>query len=115
MIEPDQDKPLRWLHGRIQSPPFLIASRLQAGQLLRRLQQGERLGLPHSRPMPAIGPRCHELRVDDAAHAWCIVYRIDRKALVILDVFAKTTRQTPQRVVDICRERCRTYDAAGAE
>ena len=63
--------------------------------MLRRLQRGERLGMPHSRPMPAIGRRCHELRVVDAGRTWLIVYRLDADAIVIADVFQNATQQTP--------------------
>ena len=52
-----QDKLLRWLHGEVKTPPFSRAARLEAGFLLRRLQQGESIALPHSRPMPSIGAR----------------------------------------------------------
>ena len=48
------DKPLVWLHGEVKTPPFTTTARLEAGVLLRRLQRGEKLALPHSRPMPAI-------------------------------------------------------------
>jgi hypothetical protein len=58
-------KPLVWLHGEVKSPPFSKNARLEAGFLLRRLQAGEKLGLPFSRPMPTIGNRCHELRIND--------------------------------------------------
>jgi hypothetical protein len=44
-----RDKPLVWLHGEIKTPPFTAAARIEAGVLLRRLQRGELLGLPHSR------------------------------------------------------------------
>jgi hypothetical protein len=44
------DKPLVWLHGEIKTPPFSANARLEAGQLLRRLQKGELLGMPHARP-----------------------------------------------------------------
>jgi hypothetical protein len=37
--------------------------------LLRRLQKGENIGLPHSRPMLDIGSRCHELRIRDEPKA----------------------------------------------
>ena len=80
--------------------------------MLRRLQRGERLGMPHSRPMPAIGARCHELRVVDAGKTWRVMYRIDADAILIADVFQKTTAQTPARVIDDCRRRLRLYDAA---
>jgi hypothetical protein len=61
----EADKPLVWLHGAVKTPPFTRWGRLEAGFLLRRLQRGEKLGLPQSRPMPTIGARCHELRIVD--------------------------------------------------
>lgn len=79
--------------------------------LLRRLQQGEKLALPHSRPMSTIGPGGHELRIRDANRAWRIAYRADDDAIVIVDVFAKTTGKTPQRIIEYCRTRLRAYDA----
>ena len=81
------------------------------GVLLRRLQRGESLGLPHSRPMPSIGLRCHELRVTDQGVAWRIMYRVDPDAIVILGVFSKKTRHTPQEVITICIQRLRAYDS----
>ena len=59
------DKPLAWIAGEIKSPPLSDSARLEAGVLLRRLQHGEALSMPESRPMPRVGPRCHELRIDD--------------------------------------------------
>ena len=59
---------------------------MEAGYLLRRLQKGETLGMPHSRPMQSIGLRCHELRINDARAIWRIVYQIDPDAIVILQV-----------------------------
>src|SRR4051794_12960356 len=53
-------KPLVWLAGEIKTPPFSVEARIEAGELLRRLQDGELLRMPHSRPMPSIGPRRHE-------------------------------------------------------
>lgn len=88
---------------------------MEAGLLLRRLQRGESLGLPQSRPMPAIGGRCHELRVLDAAATWRIVYRIDADAIVVAEVFAKKSRATPRSVVDACKRRLRAYDAIAGE
>jgi phage-related protein len=62
--------------------------------------------------MPKIGKRCHELRVPDEHITWRIVYRIDSDAVVILDVFAKKDRTTPQRVINTCKSRIRAYDSA---
>ena len=108
-------KPLAWLHGEVKTPPFSTTARLEAGVLLRRLQKGEKLGLPHSRPMPSIGPRCHELRIPDADVTWRILYRIDRDAIVIAEVFAKKTQAAPQQIITTCQRRLRQYDAASAE
>ena len=105
------DKPLIWLHGEIKTPPFSQAARLEAGFLLRKLQRGESLSLPHSRPMPAIGPRCHELRVTDKRKTWRVIYRIDADAIVILEVFEKQTTRTPAQGVDTCQRRLRNYDS----
>ncbi len=104
------DKPLVWLRGEVKTPPFSPDARLEAGFLLRRLQRGEMLSLPHSRPMPSIGARCHELRIVDADKTWRIMYRIDPDAIVLLDVFNKTTQQTPKRVIADCQRRLRQYD-----
>jgi phage-related protein len=108
------DKPLVWLHGEIKTPPLSAAARLEAGYLLRLLQGGQLLAMPQSRPMPSIGPRCHELRIPDAQATWRVMYRLDPDAVVILEVFSKKTEKTPQTVIDACRRRVRAYDAAVA-
>ncbi|MGQ0553133.1 MAG: type II toxin-antitoxin system RelE/ParE family toxin [Planctomycetota bacterium] len=106
------DKPLVWLHGEIKTPPFSSAARVEAGWLLRRLQAGESLGLPHARPMPSIGSRCHELRIQDRDRSWRIVVRIDDDAVVVVEIFAKVTPATPGRTLEVCRRRLRSYDQA---
>jgi phage-related protein len=65
--------------------------------------------------MPAIGNRCQELRIVDEGHNWRIVYRTDADAIVIGEVFAKKTRNTPQDVVDRSKDRFRRYDQAAKE
>ena len=114
MRSPRKDRPLAWLRGEIKSPPFGESARIEAGYLLRRLQAGDMIGLPMSRPMPAIGARCHELRVNDAGQSWRIVYRIDTDAIVIADVFSKKTRSTPRQVIETCRRRLLEYDDASS-
>jgi phage-related protein len=105
-----QDKPLVWLHGEVKTPPLSKEARIEAGQLLRRLQRGETLSMPHARPMPVIGARCHELRIVDKDVTWRLIYRVDHDALIILDVFAKKTARTPSDVIKSCRKRVREYD-----
>ena len=102
-------KPLVWLHGEIKTPPFSAVARIEAGLLLRRLQSGEKLSMPHSRPMPTIDKGCHELRVVDAESTWRIVYGLEDDAVVILEVFAKKSTTTPKKVMEACRRRLRLY------
>ena len=109
------DKPLLWLHGEIKTPPFSAKARVEAGVLLRRLQRGESIALPLSRPMPSIGKACHELRVQDATRTWRIVYRLHADAVVILEVFVKKSRKTPQPVIKVCKKRLRDYLAVAAD
>lgn len=106
------DKPLVWLEGEVKTPPFSFEARIEAGTLLRRLQRGEGIGLPHSRPMPSVGRRCHELRIPDEDVTWRIIYRTDHDAIVIGEVFAKKTGKTPKKVIDACKRRCKRYDEA---
>jgi len=80
-------------------------------QLLRKLQQGELLSMPQSRPMPTIGSHCHELRIVEVNITWRVIYRIDTDAIVILEVFNKKTRETPQSAINACKRRVKDYDA----
>jgi phage-related protein len=105
-----EERPLVWLHGEIKTPPFTTQGRREAGSLLRLLQWGEQLTMPHAEPLPIIGPRCGALRVRDAQHHWRIVYRADPDAIVILDVYSKKTRKIPDEVIDRCKRRLKNYD-----
>lgn len=108
-------RPLVWLHDLIQTPPFSKLGRIEAGALLRRLQEGESLGMPHSRPMPGIGKRCHELRIPDLDHSWRIIYRLDPDAILILAIFAKQTVKTPDEVIAACQARILRYERHSQE
>ena len=105
-------RPLMVLRGEIKTPPMSESARRETGFLLRLLQQGELLALPHSRPMPDIGARCHELRINDENKTWRIIYRLDRDAIIVVDVFEKRTQKTPRQVIADCQRRLRVYDAS---
>jgi phage-related protein len=111
MNHSNDSKKIVW-YGEVRTPPFSKLARGQVGLLLRQLQEGEMLSMPVSRPMPRIGNHCHELRVHDSENSkeWRIIYRIDDDAVVILDVFAKTTQKTPNKVIDNCQKRIKQYD-----
>lgn len=104
-----QEKPLIWLYGEVKSPPFSAKARIKAVFLLRRLQKGEKLEMPESRPMPEIGKQCHELRIQDINSTWRIFYYIDEDAVIILDVVAKKSQKTPNEILDRCRKRLARY------
>lgn len=99
-----------WLHGEVKTPPLSAVARLEAGYLLRVLQGGALVAMPHSRPMPSIGRSCHELRITDEDKIWRIIYRIDADAIVIVEVFGKKTTKTPKAIIDNSKIRLRKYD-----
>ena len=82
-------RPLRRLAGEIRTPAMSDAAREETGRLLRRVQRGLAVGMPHSRPMPSIGERAHELRINDESQTWRIIYRIDPDAILLVEVFSK--------------------------
>jgi phage-related protein len=104
------DRPLVWLRTEVKTPPFSADARLEAGLLLRRLQRGERLRLPHARSMSSIARRCMELRIQDDEQTWRVICRVDPDAVIIAEVFSKKTEQTPQPVIETVRRRLREYD-----
>jgi len=110
-VRPER-KPVAWLHGEIKTPPFTAEGRKEAGDLLRLLQEGVKLGMPQAEPLPIVGPRCGALRVRDGEHNWRIMYRVDRDAVLVLEVYAKKTRKIPQEVIDRCKRRLTSYDEA---
>ena len=105
-----EGKPIVWLRAEVKTPPFSPTARIEAGALLRQLQEGFMLGMPHSRPMPEIAARCHELRIVDKGATWRIVYRLDQDAVIVVAEFSKKTAQTPKHVIVDCRRRLRQYE-----
>lgn len=105
-----KQKTLAWLHGEVKTPPLSTEARIETGYLLRQLQNGARLSLPHSRPMTTICSKCHELRINDRDKTWRIIYRLDDDAVVILEVFEKKGQTTPKNIIDICKKRIIAYD-----
>ena len=85
-----KNKPLVWLYGEVKTPPFSQAARIEAGVLLRQLQDG--------------------ISIRDEDKNWRIIYRIDDDAIVIIEVFSKTTQATPKSVIEVCKKRLKNYD-----
>ncbi len=66
--------------------------------------------MPLSRPMPIIGSNCHELRINDEALVWSIMYRIEADAIVILEVSRKKSLETTKPVIDVGKARLKRYE-----
>ena len=90
-------------------------ARRQAGRLIDDLQEGLSLGLPHSRPMPAIGERCHELRIRESGHNWRILYHVGHGEIAILSIFDKKGQKTPQQEIRLAQRRLRLYQRISRE
>jgi phage-related protein len=78
--------------------------------LLLCLQDGETLEMPHSRPMPTINSRCHELRFKDGRNDWRIIYRTDSDAIILSAMFKKKGNKTPKQIIEISQTRLKKYD-----
>ena len=104
-------KTLVVLSGEIKTPPVSQEARREIGFLIRKLQMGLRVEMPQSRPMPSIGRRCHELRVNDANQTWRVIYRIDPDAVLVVGLFSKKTSTTPKHVINQAKKLLREYDA----
>ena len=105
-----EEKPLVILNGEIKTPPLSRTARRGIGYLIRQLQRGLTLDMPHSRPMPTIGRRCHELRIDDGGRSWRVIYRTDPEAILVLAVFTKKTGKTPRRVIEQSKKLLQRFD-----
>ncbi len=92
------------------TPPFRLGGRLEAGMLLRLLQEGEILGMPQAELVPEVGPRCGAWRVRDAENNWRIIFRRNSDAILILEVYSKKSRKIPTEVLLRCRQRLKQYD-----
>ena len=107
-----EDKITFWAHEKIgdfRRPPFGDEAKEECAILLRRLERGEKLELPQSRPMSSVGSGCHELRIRDRDANWRVIYFIDADAIVVLHIFAKKTQTTPHDVIELCQKRLKTY------
>lgn len=109
------DKDIVWLTEKFETPPLSSELRIDAGYNLRKIQQGEKLSMPTSRPMPIIGPGCHELRLKDTNTIWRFIYRIDNDAIILVHWYCKKTEETPKAVVSSCKTRLSSYDKVCSE
>jgi len=80
--------------------------RAELADAFARLQEGHRLSMPLSRPMPNIGRGVHELRVRDRSGIYRVVYYLAGAGMVhVLHAFKKKTRETPWQNLQIAKKR----------
>ena len=80
--------------------------RKQIGEAPRDLQKGISLGLPLSKPMPAVASGAHELRVRSKTTAIRVFYFVKlAEAIVVFYAFQKKTQKTPAHELAIGRQR----------
>lgn len=84
--------------------PKEIRNRLGRG--LFRLQVGEQIAMPNSRPMPAVAVGVSELRVkaeDGTFRAF--YYTASSRGVLVFHAFVKKTQRTPPLELDLARKR----------
>ena len=76
------------------------------GRALYRLQTGERLGMPNSRPMPGVAAGVSELRVmgEDGSYR-ALYYTASPRGVLVFHAFVKKSRRTPPLEIELARKR----------
>jgi phage-related protein len=73
---------------------------------LARLNEGHKLSMPLSRPMPSIGKGVHELRFRDRSGIYRVIYVfIGSGSIYLIHAFMKKTTQTPIQNIDLAKKR----------
>jgi phage-related protein len=80
--------------------------RICLGRGLFRLQMGERLKMPNSRPMPGIAAGTSELRLkgEDGSYR-AFYYTASSQGILVFHAFVKKTRRTPPLEIELARKR----------
>ena len=74
----------------------------EIGYLIFKLQIGERLTMPSSRPMPNLGKNCHELRVKGEDNIYRVFYLLKVKnKVIIFHVFQKKSQKILKKDIEI--------------
>ena len=80
--------------------------RMRLGRGLFRLQVGEQLGMPNSRPMPGVAAGVSELRVKGADGSFrAFYYTASSRGVLVFHSFVKKTQRTPPLEIEVARKR----------
>ena len=80
--------------------------RRDLGKAIFDLQNGAVLGMPLSRPIPAVSRGVEELRIRDASGIYrTFYYSRTKRGILIVHAFVKKTQSTPQHELELGRKR----------
>ena len=80
----------------------------ELADVLARLNEGHKLSMPLSRPMPMIGKGVHELRFRDRSGIYRVIYVfISGGTIYLLHAFMKKTQSTLKQNIDLAKKRLR--------
>jgi phage-related protein len=81
-------------------------ARALLGRELFRLQMGETLQMPVSRPMPSVTTGVAELRVRDENGIYRVFYyTASARGILVFHAFVKKTQRTPPLEIELARKR----------
>ena len=84
----------------VQNFPDIVKREL--GYLLFRLQRGQSLAMPHSKPMPSGGKGCYELRIKGEDGAYRVFYLLKiEDEIIVFHAFKKKTQKTSLKDIDL--------------
>jgi phage-related protein len=85
---------------------FPKEARVRLGKDLFRLQMGERIAMPVSRPMPVVSAGVSELRVKGGDGIFRVFYYLaSPKGVLVFHAFVKKTQRTPPLEIELARKR----------
>lgn len=80
-------------------------ARARLGRGLFRLQMGEWISMPNSRPMPAVAPGVSELRVRGEDGIFRVFYYAAApQGVLVFHAFTKKTSRTPPLEIELARQ-----------
>lgn len=85
---------------------FPKEARVRLGRGLFRLQMGEKIAMPNSRPMPTVSAGVSELRVQGEDGIFRVFYYTAAPAgVLVFHAFVKKTQRTPPLEIELARKR----------
>lgn len=85
---------------------FPKGARVHLGKNLFRLQMGEHVGMPVSRPMPMVSAGVSELRAKGTDGIFRVFYYLPSpKGVLVFHAFVKKTQRTPPLEIELARKR----------